>query len=136
MKRMFQLVLCLLPLTAVAADGFNARWIAKEGAPVGFWIHDNVGTCETLKDATIAIGTKDAKAGSAVTAKAESLSFCLLFTGADKSSNCSGGTVQAAYDPARKAYAGKYQLTFKNGEKRSGEFTAQYCEQKPAAKKG
>ena len=123
----------LLPVPPVvsAGHGFNATWVAKGDEPVGFWISAGEGTCESLKEPFLAVGTKNTKAGTSTGRLApKDLDFCLLFIGADKSANCTGGTVEAVYDAGQSAYRGKYQLSFKNGQKHSGEFFARHCERR------
>jgi hypothetical protein len=129
----------LLSLASAGAqanpEGFNSRWIAKDGEAVRILVHDDAGTCETLKDAKLVLITKGVKPGIDLgPVAATDLRFCILFVGADQSHNCTGGTVQATYDKARNAYVGKYELTFKDGTNQAGEIRAQQCAA-PAAKK-
>jgi len=126
----------LLPGLAHAADGYNAKWTSRDKTQtVSVLVHDRDGNCDTLKDAALAIGTKDLKPGSSASSiDAKNLDFCLLFVGDLKSESCAGGTVDLTYDAAQNSYRGKYQLSFKNGLKRSGEVRALFC--KSRSKKG
>jgi len=130
------LLACLLPGLAYAADGYNSKWSSRDKTQaVSIFIHDREGNCDTLKDAALAIGTKDLKPGSSASSiDAKNLDFCLLFLGGEKSENCAGGTVELTYDSAQNTYRGKYQLSFKSGKKRSGEIRALFC--KSQSKKG
>lgn len=124
------LFVLMVPSAVGAADGFNAAWRAGSKGPVSFWIYEKDGTCETRKDPTFAIGTRDSSPGASIALTPKDLHFCLLFTAADKSENCAAGSFEATYDATQDAYRGRYRLSFNDGRERSGEFRAQRCAQR------
>jgi hypothetical protein len=143
-------MICTSP--ALAASGAaNARWNegskGSEGTYLNLSVYEKSIECGETRGALLRVGVKDRKPGTAnLTLKPADTDFCLFFLD-DKppAVGCGTGSLELTYDEKTNAYRGKYQFRLDDdqlrekkmrvGEVRSGEFVAQYCKPKPAAKK-
>jgi hypothetical protein len=139
-------------MAAVAAPGAaNARWNEGSkgtgGTYLNLSVYEKPIECGETRGALLRVGVKDRKPGTAnLTLKPADTEFCLFFLD-DKppAVGCGSGSLELTYDEKTNEYRGKYQFRLDDnqlrerkmrvGEVRSGEFVAQYCKPKPAAKK-